>query len=711
MKNLSRAKCSRLPCAANSVSGLEALEPRTLMAFSAHVNFQPINAPVPSGYVVDFGAAYGQRGNELTYGWNVDNRAATRDRNSPVSQDQRYDTLTHLQKDGNHVWEIAVPNGAYKVHVVSGDATALDSVHRINAESTLIVNGKPTAGTRWIEGTATVNVTDGKLTLAAASGAMNAKLNFVDMESVEPTPIGTGTGLQGVYFDNPNFTGASRSRVDAVVNFNFGQAAPINGIGADTFSARWTGQVQPRFSQTYTFYTRSDNGVRLWVDHQLVINNWQAHAATENSGTITLEAGKKYDIQMEMYENTGGAVATLAWSSLSTPKAIVPKTQLYPAAQNTASKLDHAFEFAQEQMRKTLLQVDERFAGTTYVFPMVSKPDGTWMWTNAQSWTSGFFPSALWNVYQRTGDPFWKEKATPLTLRIANQSKQTDESSFRFLNTFGSLYRETGDPQYRQLMIESALAKDATFNSKVGAYRSWNRKSTSGDPRANFPVLMDHTMDLELLLWVAKETNNQGMLNRVIRHGNTVAKYLIRPDGGSYQWGYFDKDTGAFISGETLQGLADEGTWARGQAWGIHGFTTLYRETKRPEFLAAARKLSDYYIANLPADFIPYWDFNDPAIPNTFRDSSAAAIAASGMAQLSTLITDPAAAAKYRTAATKMLDSLASSKYLAEGSGDPGILLHGAWYVPSPYNNGDAALSWGDFYFMEAMSRFRDLKV
>ena len=143
---------------------------------------------------------------------------------------------------------------------------------------------------------------------------------------------GTGNGLSATYFDTSTFTGTSVSRVDPTIDFVWGAASPAPGIGADTFSVRWTGQIQPQFSQTYTFYTVSDDGVRLWVNGQAVVNNWTDHSPTENSGTIALTGGQRYSITMEFYENGGGATARLLWSSASTPKAVVPSTRLFPQA-------------------------------------------------------------------------------------------------------------------------------------------------------------------------------------------------------------------------------------------------------------------------------------------------------------------------------------------------------------------------------------------
>jgi glucose/arabinose dehydrogenase len=144
---------------------------------------------------------------------------------------------------------------------------------------------------------------------------------------------GTGNGLSAAYYDNADFTGASVTRVDPTIDFNWAAGAPATGIGVDTFSVRWTGQVEPPVSGTYTFYTQSDDGVRLWVNGQQIVNNWTDHASTENSGSIALTAGLRYDIRMEFYENGGSALARLSWSSgTSVPKAVVPSSRLFPTA-------------------------------------------------------------------------------------------------------------------------------------------------------------------------------------------------------------------------------------------------------------------------------------------------------------------------------------------------------------------------------------------
>ncbi|CAE6484244.1 putative baseplate assembly protein [Nitrosomonas nitrosa] len=145
-----------------------------------------------------------------------------------------------------------------------------------------------------------------------------------------PTSTPTGTGLYGEYFDTRNLTDRKLSRIDTTINFDWGAGSPDPLIGANTFSVRWTGWVNTPVTGIYTFYTTSDDGVRLWVNNHLLINNWTDHGVTENSGSISLTAGKKYDIKLEYYENTGAAIIKLSWAPPGQSKQIIPQSQLYP---------------------------------------------------------------------------------------------------------------------------------------------------------------------------------------------------------------------------------------------------------------------------------------------------------------------------------------------------------------------------------------------
>ena len=141
---------------------------------------------------------------------------------------------------------------------------------------------------------------------------------------------GTGTGLSGTYFNNSNFSGASVTRIDPTIDFSWGAGAPAAGVGADTFSVRWTGQIEAPYSGSYTFYTQSDEGIRLWINNVQLVNNWNSRGA-EDSSTIVLTAGQRYAIRIEYYDKRGNATARLLWSHTSIPKAVVPASRLYPS--------------------------------------------------------------------------------------------------------------------------------------------------------------------------------------------------------------------------------------------------------------------------------------------------------------------------------------------------------------------------------------------
>ncbi|MBL8206393.1 MAG: NPCBM/NEW2 domain-containing protein [Blastocatellia bacterium] len=183
------------------------------------------------------------------------------------------------------------------------------------------------------------NVTAGSYTLTAlAFDNLGAATN----STAATITVTQGGGLLGEYYDNINFTGTRIIRTDATVNFNWGTGAPMPGIAADTFSVRWIGQIQAKATETYTFYTNSDDGIRLWVNRRLVINNWTDHSPVENSGTIALQAGQRYDIVLEYYENGGGSIAQLSWSSPSQSKQIIPPTNLFPGKSVSATAVNVA---------------------------------------------------------------------------------------------------------------------------------------------------------------------------------------------------------------------------------------------------------------------------------------------------------------------------------------------------------------------------------
>jgi hypothetical protein len=211
---------------------------------------------------------------------------------------------------------------------------------------------------------------DGQLFMKSRAGAIvNAGGVPLAGGSTCNAVAGSGSGLTGDYFSGTTLTTKVLTRTDATVDFQWGTAAPAAGVAADNYSVRWTGQVSPRFSGSTTFYTSSDDGVRLWVNGQQLVNNWTNHGTTENSGSITLTAGLKYDVKLEYYDATGGATARLFWSSSCEPKGVVPSPQLFPASVASGDTARYNFESGAQAwvgsgVGSVARSVDRAFAGT-----------------------------------------------------------------------------------------------------------------------------------------------------------------------------------------------------------------------------------------------------------------------------------------------------------------------------------------------------------
>ncbi len=357
---------------------------------------------------------------------------------------------------------------------------------------------------------------------------------------------------------------------------------------------------------------------------------------------------------------------------------------------------------AAEQARKTIAAI-----GTSANYPQRVNADGTWAWVPAGDWTSGTWAGELWGLYQATGDPYFAAQATRFTTPLSVNDTQTGDVGPRVYDAFYPLVQhDPTDTAAVNVMLTAAASKAATFNATVGSYKSWYGGDVANS-LATLGVLTDYIMDDELLYWASAQTGNPTDYNQAVSNEAVIEKYSVRADGSTAQFSFFNPSTGQFGQNETYQGYAANSTWSRGQAWAIYGFTQGYAATGRADFLSTAERTADWYLAHLPADDVPYWDFNDPAIPSAPRDTSAAAVAASGLLTLSKLIavSDPTNSARYRTAAGQILASLSTPAYLNSpaGIGD-GVLLHGASNVPAGIS--DNSLNYGDYFFVQAINEY-----
>ena len=336
-------------------------------------------------------------------------------------------------------------------------------------------------------------------------------------------------------------------------------------------------------------------------------------------------------------------------------------------------------------------------------YPRSTQPDGRWMTVPVSDWTSGFFPGTLWYLHEYTLDPALREQAERFTAPIAGVMRgSTDHDlGFQFFTSFGHAYRVTRDERFHAPLLDAARLLAGRYDARVGAIKAWDRSEWK------FPVLVETTMNLELLLWSASHGGDSAWTAIARRVGEQTLAKQIRPDGSTFQLADYDPQTGALLRLGTRQGLADSSTWARGQAWGLYGFTMLHRETRDPRFLAAAQRLAGYVIARLPDDGIPCWDFQAAGCPGRAqRDASAAAIMASALLELSTFVRGEEAE-RYRDVAERMLGSLTSSAYLAPNESDA-LLLHSVGDRPHD-TEVDVGIVYADYYFVEALLRYLQL--
>jgi unsaturated chondroitin disaccharide hydrolase len=388
--------------------------------------------------------------------------------------------------------------------------------------------------------------------------------------------------------------------------------------------------------------------------------------------------------------------------SLAVSPAFAGAAPASDAANEPAAKLvQRGFDAASRQYTGLLAKVQARPG-----FPRTVE-NGEVKLVEVKDWTSGFFPGSLWYLYEATGKATWRTAAADYTARMAPAKfdKSQHDLGFMLGASYGNGYRLTKDPSYRDALLAGATTLVTRFNPKVGSIQSWDLWKNANWA---FPVIVDNMMNLELLTWASRAASEPRYREIAMIHADTTLKNHFRPDNSSYHLVDYDPQTGAVRGKQTVQGNADASSWARGQAWGLYGYTMMYRETKKAEYLQQAHKIAAFFMNHprLPADKVPYWDFDDAAIPDAPRDSSAAAIVSSALFELAGF-SDKEMAQRYRAFAEAQLRSLASPAYLAAPGENGGFLLkHATGHKPAGKEI-DVPLNYGDYYFLEALHRLK----
>lgn len=373
--------------------------------------------------------------------------------------------------------------------------------------------------------------------------------------------------------------------------------------------------------------------------------------------------------------------------------------------------------FSSKESMKQLIKDNFELADTQYRYMMTLVPanempqsynekNKKFVSYDIKWWCSGFYPGTLWYIYEQTGNSVIRKEAERALDLIKPNETYTGNHDLGFMMycSFGNAYRLTKNEAYKEIIFNSAQSLSTRYRPSIKSIQSWN-----GNKYFRCPVIIDNMMNLEMMNWVTDQGGDKKFKEISITHSNTTMKNHYRPDYSSWHVVDYDLETGDVIRKATWQGAADCSAWARGQAWGLYGYTMMYRFTKDKKYLDFSRNIAKFILnhPNLPEDKIPFWDFNAPQIPFAVKDASAAAITASALLELAQYTTGKEKE-RYITDAEKMLQSLSSENYRAKAGENGGFLLKhstGALVLNSEI---DVPLIYADYYFLEALKRYKD---
>lgn len=381
--------------------------------------------------------------------------------------------------------------------------------------------------------------------------------------------------------------------------------------------------------------------------------------------------------------------------------SVISLTQIRATEVSMDKVVVNALSFAESQS----LKMAEKYYKEPQQLPR-SFENGKMTTSDPKWWTSGFFPGTLWYLYENSKSETLLKYAKNYSNRIEEEKKTTDNHDIGFMLfcSFGNGYRIIGDSNYKNVILEGAKSLSTRFNPNIGLIRSWDFDKEIWQ----YPVIIDNMMNLEMLLWASQNSKNDNLKKMAISHANKTLINHYRTDISCYHVVSYDTISGKPHIKQTGQGFANESAWARGQSWGLYGFTMMYRFTHDSRYLEHAIKIAEFMInhSRMPKDMIPYWDFDAPNIPNAPRDASSAAIMASALIELSGY-SNKTRSEKYLKIAEIQLRTLSSSEYTARlGENGDFILKHSVGNMPIK-SEIDAPLTYADYYYVEALLRWK----
>lgn len=375
-----------------------------------------------------------------------------------------------------------------------------------------------------------------------------------------------------------------------------------------------------------------------------------------------------------------------------------------PVAAITDLEVLDALDMAVTQVRRNLPDFTYRSQHHSSVRNFYAPADNN-------DWTNGFWPGTIWLAYEHTGDKVFRYagqiQVQSFLHRIENRIVvDHHDMGFLYSPSCVSAWKLVGDLDGRRAALMAAEQLMSRFQPVGQFIQAWGQ---TGRPE-EYRYIIDCLLNLPLLYWASAETGRTDFRDVALRHARTTLANSIRPDDSTYHTFFMDPVTGAPVRGVTVQGYRDDSSWARGQAWGIYGMALSYRYEPLPEYRYAFERLLAFYVKRLPSDLVPYWDliFTEGDEP---RDSSSAAIVACGLLEMADLVGGDDAR-RLRDLARRMVGSLVRNYAVTDLVTSNGLVLHGTYSRKTPYNSCigegvDECVSWGDYYYMEALTRLR----
>ena len=385
---------------------------------------------------------------------------------------------------------------------------------------------------------------------------------------------------------------------------------------------------------------------------------------------------------------------------------------LFAACSTADFNVDDTLKYCDTQVHKTLNELKSPDGKIDYTMMPKNVLNGESKWNLKKvakdEWTVGFWSGVLWYDYEATKDETIRKEAEKFTesLKFLSEIPAYDHDlGFLVFCSYGNGYRLTANEEYKKVILDTADTLATLYDPIVGTIMSWPRHKREF---GGHNTIMDNMINLEMLFWASKNGGGKNLYDVAVSHADKTMANQFREDFSSYHVTIYDTISGECIKKKTHQGYADNSMWARGQAWAIYGYSMVYRETKDPKYLDFAEKVTKVYLDRLPEDYIPFWDFDAPNIPNAPKDASAACIVASALLEMSTYYPKKDNLGKlYKNMAEKMLISLSSEKYQSRDN-NPSLLMHSTGHCPKN-SEVDASIIYADYYYMEALLRLKKL--